>query len=186
MLCGTVTGLLAPRAHSGLCDKKRKTIEKFMLNASLTTIQYNTGPVVLPSEHNLTGLVECLSTCTCDNTQLLCLLMFVMCAAHLWDVANRLGREFELDRSVKDKRLLSVVNNLAQDGSLILSLPFEDSDITGPFCNGMSFLEDKTVKRILHSQLGANGFTIKATDKTPWTAAEEDILENVIPFTLNS
>jgi hypothetical protein len=103
MLCGTVTGLRAPRAHSGLCDKKRKTIEKFTLNSTLTAVQFNTSPVVPPSEHDLTGLVECLSTCTCDNTQLLCLLMFVMCAAHLWEVAKRLGREFELDRSVRDK-----------------------------------------------------------------------------------
>jgi hypothetical protein len=140
----------------------------------LSAVQFNTGTPVFPSSPSSETMV-------CFSRHGGCRQITIrMCAAHLFDVAERLGRQFELDRSSKDKRLMAAANSVAQEGTLILSLPFEDSDSTGPFCNGLTCLENKVVNHLTLSEVAEKGFTLRATDKTPWTAKEDQIMQKVI------
>jgi hypothetical protein len=109
--------------------------------------------------------------------------MLIICmldvCSHLHMVAKKLKLNLGLDRSAKDKRLLSMVSTLTHESGLILGLPFEDSDSTGPFCNHFSFLErTKLQKKTLQDHLGG-GYTLRATDKTPWTQREADVMDQV-------
>jgi hypothetical protein len=109
---------------------------------------------------------------------MLIICMLVVCS-HLHMVAKKLQLNLGLDRSAKDKRLLSMVSALTQESGVIIGLPFEDSDSTGPFCNHFSFLERKKLqKKTLQDHLGG-GYTLRATDKTPWTQREADVMDQV-------
>jgi hypothetical protein len=94
-------------------------------------------------------------------------------------VAKKMKWDLNIDRSTKDKRLRSMVSSFMQESAIILGLPFEDSDRTGPFCNHFSFLEYKKVqKKTLQDHLDG-GYTLRATDKTPWTQNEADVMDQV-------
>jgi hypothetical protein len=94
-------------------------------------------------------------------------------------VAKKMNWDLNIHRSARDKRLLSLISSLAQESGIILGLPFEDSDRTGPFCNHFTFLE---YKKVLYQTLEdhlAGGYTLRATDKTPWTQKEADMMDQV-------
>jgi hypothetical protein len=94
-------------------------------------------------------------------------------------VAKKMGWDLNIDRSARDKRLLSMISSFIQESAIILGLPFEDSDRTGPFCHHFSFLETKKLlKKPLQHHLD-DGYTFRATDKTPWTQNEADVMDQV-------
>ena len=84
-----------------------------------------------------------------------------------------------IERSARDKRLLSLISNLVQESGIILELPFEDSDKTGPFCNHLTFLEHKKLRKITLEDLVAGNYILRATDATPWTQREADTMDQV-------